>query len=90
MRERWVTSVGHEDLQGGVLQQVASGEDSADLREQPFPVEALGVRQDLRGKALNKQWNHNKGEAQRMTEGERRKRWRGIAAARTTPFITLG
>lgn len=42
-----LTSVGHEDLQPGVLQQVASGEHSSDFAEHPFAVQTLGIGQHL-------------------------------------------
>lgn len=42
-----LTSVGHEDLQSGVLQQVASGEHSSDFTEHPFAVQTLRVGKHL-------------------------------------------
>lgn len=38
-----LTPVGHEDLHGGVLQQVSSGEDGPDLCEQPFSMKTFCV-----------------------------------------------
>lgn len=42
-----LTSVGHEDLQASVLQQVTSGKHGSDLTEHPFAVQTLRVRQHL-------------------------------------------
>ena len=36
-----LTSVSHENLHGGVLEQVAPGEHGADLAEHPFAVQPL-------------------------------------------------
>lgn len=38
-----LTSVGHKDLQGGVLQEVTSGEDGPDLCKQPLAVKTFRV-----------------------------------------------
>lgn len=38
-----LTPVGHEDLHGGVLQQVSSGKDGPDLREQPFSMKTFCI-----------------------------------------------
>lgn len=42
-----LTSVGHEDLQAGVLEKITSGEDSPNLTEHPFSMQTLRVGQDL-------------------------------------------
>lgn len=36
-----LTSVGHEDLQAGILQQVAPGEHGSDFTEHPFAVQTF-------------------------------------------------
>ena len=42
-----LTSRGHEDLDGRLLQQVAPEEDGPDLVEVPFPMQMVHVRQHL-------------------------------------------
>lgn len=48
-----LTSVGHEDFHCGILQQVSSGKDGPDLREQPFPMESFRVGEYLEDEKKN-------------------------------------
>lgn len=43
-----LTSVGHEDFHSSVLQQVPSGKDGTDLREQPFSMKTFCISQNLK------------------------------------------
>lgn len=45
-----LTSAGEEDLQGGVLQQVAPGEDGPHLGKVPLAMEMVAVFEDLQRK----------------------------------------
>lgn len=49
-----LTSVGHEDFHSSVLQQVSSGKDGTDLREQPFSMETFCISKNL-GEQTEKQ-----------------------------------
>lgn len=49
-----LTSVGHEDFHSSVLQQVTSGKDGTDLREQPFSMKTFCIRKNL-GEQIEKQ-----------------------------------